>query len=255
VLRFIGLQAAAIHAADPRALVTIGAWSEASISSTSGGRGFNYYTEECLAAASLGGASVAASSAGAGVGDGRSATRSPGVGGPGLPMEGARLDYYQVHSYAPSNKPYGSTQPLSKWAGGFGLNVPLVVGEFSGGVHSGGLGPTEQYRQVFESGYAGAWGWSATNLGFYYGMRDLRDEASVARVELPAAADVTVCPGQWPWEGGESKSLFGRATGRRTSAAQSGGSLLLRTDDEWTPSEYLRRKLARRDAAVRPDSG
>lgn len=255
VLRFIGLQAAAIHAADPRALVTIGAWSEASISSTSGGRGFNYYTEECLAATSLGGASVAASSAGVGVGDGRSATRSPGVGGSGLPMEGARLDYYQVHSYAPSNKPYGSTQPLSKWAGGFGLNVPLVVGEFSGGVHSGGLGPTEQYRQVFESGYAGAWGWSATNLGFYDGMRDLRDEASVARVELPAAADVTVCPGQWPWEGGEFKSLFGRATGRRTPAAQSGGSLLLRTDDEWTPSEYLRRKLARRDAAVRPDSG
>jgi hypothetical protein len=248
------MQAAAIHAANPRALVTVGAWSEVSISSSTGGKGFNYYTKECLAGATLGEAQGAAANAGGG--DGVNATRSAGAGGAGLPMQGACLDYYQVHSYAPSSKPFGSTQPFSKRAGGFGLSVPLIVGEFSGGVHSGGLTPTEQYQRLFETGYAGAWGWSATNLGFYDGIRELRDEAAVAVVELPSAADVTSCPGQWPWEGGGSESATGTATGRRrASAAQSDGSLLLLNDEEWTAPEYLQRKLARRDGgAVRPDN-
>jgi hypothetical protein len=255
VLRFIGLQAAAIHAADSRALVTVGAWSGASIWSNSAGRGFNYYAEECLAAATLGEASGTASTEGAGASDGVGAIHFPGVGGAGLPVQGARLDYYQVHSYAPSNQPYGSTQPLSKRAGGYGLSVPLVVGEFSGGVHSGGLSPIEQYRRLFETGYAGAWGWSATNLGFYDGMRELRNEALVALVELPATANVTVCPGQWPWEGERSEAASGRAIGRRRFAAQPGGSPLLRADEEWSPSEYLSRKLASRGSALRPGSG
>ena len=54
-LRFFALQAEAIHRADPQALVTVGAWSEHSVTSAfpaTGGQGFfNYYSDDCLAKA------------------------------------------------------------------------------------------------------------------------------------------------------------------------------------------------------------
>ena len=58
VLRFVNLQAAAIHAADPKALVTVGSWSQYASTDADGsslgdgGRKFrNYYKDECLVGA------------------------------------------------------------------------------------------------------------------------------------------------------------------------------------------------------------
>merc|ERR1719461_1782394 len=51
LLRFHNLHAAAIHAADPKALVTVGSWSEYASTDNvleSGRRFFNYYKDECL---------------------------------------------------------------------------------------------------------------------------------------------------------------------------------------------------------------
>ena len=55
VLRFINRQAAAIHAADPKSLVTVGSWSQYASTDASGdslgdgGRKFrNFYKDECL---------------------------------------------------------------------------------------------------------------------------------------------------------------------------------------------------------------
>ena len=229
VLLFIGLQAAAIHAADPWALVTIGAWSEATISSNLGPNAFNYYSTECLAAAldallyapKMGDSNVWMDSA--------------------LMPSGARLDYVQVHSYSPARKGYTKTQPFSKHAGGYGLRKPLVVGEFAGGIHSGGLNATHQYQYLADSGYAGSWAWSASNLDFFPAMRELRATLPAVRIELPTATSVAVCTGQWPWTEPNSPASSGRR--------------LIHSEDEhhpmplatlWRPADYLEEKLSAR---------
>jgi len=123
VLRFIGLQAAAIHAADPFALVTVGAWSEASITNALAGQAFDYYSPACLAAATeglwrgaaaddgnTGGVAAAGDNTGGAAADGDNiggaaaggdntghAAAGGGNTGGVAASSGARLDYQQVH--------------------------------------------------------------------------------------------------------------------------------------------------------------
>ena len=109
VLRFINRQAAVIKANDPKALVTVGSWSQYASTDASGrslgdnGRKFRlYYKDECLTAA-------------------------------GGEPEGV-LDFFQIHTYAnhgvfaPSS-PFGDG--LKAGAGTYKLKKPVVIGEFS----------------------------------------------------------------------------------------------------------------------------
>jgi len=106
--------------------------------------------------------------------------------------------------------------------------------------------------------YAGAWGWSSTNLDFYLGTRALREAApAVLDLQLPQADDVTMCPGQWPWAG-----VVGSAGGHRRSLARGGSDSVGAgppsgtsrqggaTMEGWSASEYLERKLAPREVAA-----
>ena len=115
LLAFFNRHAAAIHAADPKALVTVGSWSQrASTDARVGKFGtkfFNYYKDDCLVAA----------------------------GGHSAP--GGALDFFQVHSYANAHdglfdagSPFGKNVESIK---AYGLKKPMVVGEFSAGRRKG----------------------------------------------------------------------------------------------------------------------
>jgi len=132
---FINKQAAAIHRADPKALVTVGAWSEHSLTdafSPYNGQGFrSYYKDECLV----------------------------GAGGDKM----GTLDFYQVHSYPAAVGPLGAPdhKPFVSAAGDYKLDKPLVIGEFAHKtcVHSG-CTVSALYQWAYEHGYQGAWDWA-----------------------------------------------------------------------------------------------
>jgi hypothetical protein len=114
--------AAAIHTADPAALVTNGAQTFDYCSNVSGKT--NYYSDSTL--------------------------RS--VGG----KQNGTLDFYQVHYYTTngaSNSPF--TRPASYW----GLDKKLVMGEFFAEA-TDGVAQNALYTNLYSAGYNGAWAWS-----------------------------------------------------------------------------------------------
>jgi len=131
LLRFHNLQAGAIKRADPKALVTVGAWSEHSSTDKLGSGYFNYYKDECLIKA-------------------------------GKDKDGV-LDLYQIHTYAHQaglfdpGSPFGSS--LVK-ASNYGLDKPVVIGEFSAGSTHGGRTIESLYGEAVSRGFSGAWDWS-----------------------------------------------------------------------------------------------
>ena len=52
LLRFHGAHAKRIHEIDPKALVTVGAWSEFTLTNNETFGGFNFYKDECMRLAS-----------------------------------------------------------------------------------------------------------------------------------------------------------------------------------------------------------
>ena len=114
--------AAAIHTADPTALVTNGAQTFDYCSGVSGKN--NYYSDSAL--------------------------RS--VGG----KQNGTLDYYEVHYYT-SNGTSNScfTHPASYWA----LDKKLVMGEFAAAA-TDGTALADLYTKIYSTGYSGAWAWS-----------------------------------------------------------------------------------------------
>ena len=125
--RFINKQAAAIHAADSKALVTVGAWSEWTSTDV---YGKNLWGDSCLIAA----------------------------GG----MADGYLDFYQIHSYAHNNK-YNDYSPFrvsSKDV--YELDKPVIIGEL-GIKEGGGENPTtmaEKYEYIYDAGFDGALAWA-----------------------------------------------------------------------------------------------
>ena len=147
LLRFHNQQAGAIKKADPKALVTVGAWSEYSstdnVNVDPGRKFFNYYKDECLIKAG---------------GD------KKGV-----------LDFYQIHTYAHNyvfdpGSPFESK--LSK-AGDYKLDKPVVIGEFSAGSTKGKATIQSLYKMAVERQFSGAWDWSM-------GVSDGNDDESVS---------------------------------------------------------------------------
>ena len=119
---------AAIRDADPAALVTNGAQTFDYCSNVSGKR--NYYSDSQL--------------------------RS--VGG----KQNGILDFYQVHYYTSngsSNSPF--TRPASYW----GLDKPLVMGEFYPNA-TDGVAVGDLHKKLHDIGYVGAWSWSNTDAAW-----------------------------------------------------------------------------------------
>jgi hypothetical protein len=117
----------AIHAADPNALVTNGAWQFAVNATVSGYQ--NAYSDTALKAA--GG-------------------RAKGT-----------LDFYEVHYYDNWNgsqvvSPF--THPASYW----NVDKPIVIGEFWA-IDTNGVAAANLYTTLFDGGYSGAWAWQYAN--------------------------------------------------------------------------------------------
>ena len=122
--------AAAIHAADPSALVTNGAWSFLANSTVGGNQ--NLYSDQALVA----------------------------VGGKGT----GTLDFYEVHYYdnwGPEGSANGAsaiaspfTHPAAYWA--LGDNKPIVIGEFYP-IDTNGVAAADLYTNLYDGGYGGAW--------------------------------------------------------------------------------------------------
>lgn len=131
LLRFINVQNAAIKQADPKAVTTLGSWSERSQTDRYGYR--NYYTDSCLIAA--GG-------------------NAQGV-----------IDFFQMHTYSWEGQ-YSTTSPMRVSNAEFGLNKPNVVGELS---QDGGDGRdiTVMFDWAYNQGYAGIWTWQANGGGYH----------------------------------------------------------------------------------------
>lgn len=127
IQRFVNQTAGAIHRTNPDALVSNGAWSFHSLSNTTNGNSKNYYSDAELIAA----------------------------GGDSLGI----LDFYMVHYYDWAGT---ALSPFHHDKDSWGLNKPLVVGEF--GVPSDnlfGLPKDDLYETLYDRGYAGAlvWQW------------------------------------------------------------------------------------------------
>ncbi len=118
--------AAAIHTADPTALVTNGTWEFQALSTLSGMN--NYYSDSELIAA----------------------------GG----MPNGTLDFYEVHYYAQNTAKYSPfAHPASYW----GLDKPIVVGEFYALPQDDVTDAGDLYTYLYDGGYAGAWAWQYLN--------------------------------------------------------------------------------------------
>jgi Cellulase (glycosyl hydrolase family 5) len=117
--------AAAIHGADPGALVTNGTWEFQAVANVTGMQ--NYYSDSALV----------------------------GAGG----LAGGTLDYYEVHYYSADGSKYSPfVNPASYW----GLDKPIVVGEFYA-LAQDGVAAADTYTSLHGSGYSGAWAWQYEN--------------------------------------------------------------------------------------------
>ena len=123
---FTNIQTAAIHDADPKSLVTLGAWSLYTITDVdlNPSRKFrNYWKDECLI---------------------KAGGKSNGT-----------LDFFEVHTY---NTDMGA--PFETNAGAYGLDRPLVIGEFASNKSESTHSITTEYQYAFDNGYNGVWDWS-----------------------------------------------------------------------------------------------
>ncbi|MFC2129414.1 discoidin domain-containing protein [Bacteroidota bacterium] len=141
VQSFINLCAGAIHTEAEDELVSNGSWSFKASSDrwTSGGTDRNYYSDTALIA--------------------------KGGDAKGI------LDFYMVHYYD-----WGGTtlSPFHHPASYWGLDKPLVIGEFSAIGPTDDIGPEEAYNYLYDNGYAGAMAWTWTNHDGHGGV----DEAA-----------------------------------------------------------------------------
>lgn len=129
ILRFVNLQAAAIKAADPQALVSVGVWNPKSNTDQFGF--INHYKDECLV---------------------KAGGKSTGT-----------LDIWQYHSYSWQGK-FDEVAAFVHSAADYKETKPIVVGEFWT-QDGGGMTITEMFDYVYNHGYSGAWSWDIHSHG------------------------------------------------------------------------------------------
>lgn len=132
-LKFINRHVDAIKSADPKALVTTGAWNERpNLDSKVCDYCFNYYSDECLRIA--GG-------------------KDKGV-----------LDYYQIHTY-PFGGNFSTFSPIVKSAADLKLDKPVMIGEIPAKCSPLRDSAAQCYELAYNNGYAGVLGWRYDNDG------------------------------------------------------------------------------------------
>jgi hypothetical protein len=125
IQQFTNLVTGAIHRRIPSAKVSNGSWC---LQASTDVGATNYYRDDRLIAA----------------------------GGDSL----GTLDFYMVHYYDPNNPSNFSPflYPASHW----GLDKPIVIGEFSAHGPTTGIGPNQAYNYLYDNGYAGGFTWTWT---------------------------------------------------------------------------------------------
>lgn len=178
ILQFISMQASAIHTADPKALVTVGTWSEKSATDNWGYR--NYYKDECLNRFGL---------------------------------SDSTIDFYQIHTYDWGGQ-WNAHSPFVHNKEDFALDKPLVIGEFDE-ENGGGMTIESLYDYALQHGYDGAWAWTAEEPQNFDGVGALAGEPTVDAIsmqpitvqedcsqtcsDVPPSTDYT-CAQQASWE-------------------------------------------------------
>jgi hypothetical protein len=146
--------AAAIHTADPNALVTSGAQTFDYCSNVAGKH--NYYSDAALQAAG------------------------------GKPN--GTLDFYEVHYYSQNG---ASNSPFLNTASHWGLDKKVVVGEFAA-VPTDGVVVNDLFKQIFSGGYAGGWAWSYTEGNATWAWPAM--QAPMAVLYAAQTTTVDACP-------------------------------------------------------------
>jgi hypothetical protein len=126
--RFHGMLAAAIHRADPGALVTTGSASLKWCSTDAAAKGI-YFSDQALQAATGGDAQ-------------------------------AKLDFYQVHYYDWMRGSGWTYSPWDKRRAAWGLDKPVIIGEFPAKGEAGYLDAVQMHVRSVDSGYAGVMSWA-----------------------------------------------------------------------------------------------
>lgn len=116
--------ASAIHNADPKALVTIGAWCEKSSTDSFGYR--NYWSNECMI---------------------KAGNKDNGI-----------IDFVEFHTYAQDNGHYNEHAPFKQQKSDYNLTVPVVIGEFDEEMGDG-MTSVQQFTTAYNNGYDGSWEW------------------------------------------------------------------------------------------------
>lgn len=155
MLRFVNRLTGAIKRADPKALVTVGSYSEIPQTTSFPGM-FNYYQDHCLQAAG---------------GD-----------------EQGIIDFYQMHTYAWDGT-FGNHTPFRVAAVDYGLDKPLVIGEFS---YACAAGETieELWNLGYDLGYDGLWSWQYNNDDT--GCMDTKDDQNLGMQAIRLRPGVSV---------------------------------------------------------------
>jgi len=130
MLRFLNRQAAAIRRTDPKALITVGAWSELSTTDAFS-NSFNYYKDTCLQQA--GGEST------------------------------GTVDFYQIHTYSWEDN-WNAGSPFRHHANAFLLDKPVVIGEFSASCAMN-EGVDNLWAHSYNNEYSGTWSWQYNGGG------------------------------------------------------------------------------------------
>jgi hypothetical protein len=125
IQRTVNWFAAAIHDADPSALVTNGTWEFQANANVTGMQ--NYYSDAALVAA----------------------------GG----MANGTLDFYEVHYYSANGVKYS---PFANPAAHWGLDKRVVIGEFYA-LAQDGVAAADTYTTLFDNQYSGSWAWQYEN--------------------------------------------------------------------------------------------
>ena len=164
IQQFINLTAGAIHRADPEAKVSNGSWNIMVLSDV--GDFTNHYTDEKLIAA-------------------------------GGDTDGT-LDFYMVHYYP---EHFGTDMsPFHNPASHWGLDKPIVIGEFSAkGIsepNGGGtpLTPEEAYAYAIENGYAGALSWTMSGHDGHGDINDARQAMLNLQSDYPDVINAEADP-------------------------------------------------------------
>ncbi len=153
-MRFFNWVSDGIHTTDPSALVTVGSWNPRTCTNKCGNC-FNIYSDECMVNA----------------------------GG----KEHGKLDFYQMHTYE-----WSAEFPIKNKADYYGLDKPLIIGEFST-KRSGVSDSAETYKHYYFNGYAGCLAWQYndhqdndrdTRDSINHGMQSIRHETSNGEIAV-----------------------------------------------------------------------